>query len=229
MPSLLHSRSAREAKDDNKPRDVLPPPAYTDVPDQSQPSDSARPPPDASHVDITAAFATLSLGAKPRDPTADDCLAHLKLLFAIQSMKDDVGYTDGLWGIWDSLADSDDMGLDDLDAGENLPGLPAEKQKITPDDRRKIRLSKLREKRWALFVARAVDRYETWWNTLPVVMLCEQDMRDTSPSAYHGFVHDKNYTTWTKQTLPPLDVVMVYVPTKHDPSPSLCRERAFEY
>ncbi|KAI1025293.1 hypothetical protein LB505_009619 [Fusarium chuoi] len=34
------------------------------------------------------------------------------------------------------------------------------------EDKKKS-LSKVREKRWALFVARAVDRYEAWWDSLP--------------------------------------------------------------
>lgn len=32
-------------------------------------------------------------------PDANTCLAHLKLLSPLQALKEDVGYTDGLWGL----------------------------------------------------------------------------------------------------------------------------------
>lgn len=57
-------------------------------------------------TNINAAFENLNLSSTiaQTTPTADQCLAHLKLLFAFQSLKEDVGYTDGLFGLWDSLA-----------------------------------------------------------------------------------------------------------------------------
>src|ERR1044072_1405222 len=44
-------------------------------------------------ADITASFAHLKLGNAPKQPDADTCLAHLKLLIDIQTLKTDVGYT----------------------------------------------------------------------------------------------------------------------------------------
>src|SRR5690242_1185923 len=68
-----------------------PPPAYVEVDSDANPS---------------SAYENLSPSLFNRflDPSAETCLAHLKLLFAIQAMKEDVGYTDGLWGLWDSRA-----------------------------------------------------------------------------------------------------------------------------
>ncbi|KAF3764157.1 hypothetical protein M406DRAFT_226915, partial [Cryphonectria parasitica EP155] len=164
-----------------------------------------------SHVDINAAFANLSLRSTPGEPDEDTCLAHLKLLFAIQSMKDDVGYTDGLWGLWDTLADNDDLDLDDVPSDDLLPGAPTTSKKdADPDQQRKVRLSKLREKRWALFVARAVDRYESWWNHLPKTLLREEDMYEGTSSAYSVFVEERRYIQWAESMLPPLDVLMVW-------------------
>jgi hypothetical protein len=83
-----------ERTSSNDPADALP--AYTLTP-EAPPSQSETP-----HPDITAAFAALNLTNEPlRLPTADTCLAHLKLLYAFRNLKDDIGYTDGLWGIND--------------------------------------------------------------------------------------------------------------------------------
>ena len=75
-------------------------------------------------------------------PNASTCLAHLKLLYAFRRLREEVGYCDGLWGIADPGKDS------------KAPEVPLET------------LSKLREKRWAIYLARAVDRYEAWWASL---------------------------------------------------------------
>lgn len=217
MPSLFKSSKAK-SKDDatsqptHRPNGSLneAPPAYAAV----------QPPQDAAGVvDITAAFSSLNISPDPQDPTVDTCLAHLKLLYALQSLKEDVGYTDGLWNIWDSRADGPDSDIDTDLPDDRLPPIAAaapdisaskaEKEKIPPSDLQKIRLSKIREKRWALFVARAVDRYEAWWNTFPKTMLREADMDDQSGSKYHHFVDETAYLRWTQDMLPPLDVLMV--------------------
>lgn len=213
MPSLPFKSKKKDKAEDNLQAKVAaaddgdglaPPPAYTDSTTQNGVVGGGD-----SGVDITAAFANLSLDQTPKDPQVDTCLAHLKLLHAIQSMKEDVGYTDGLWNIWDSRADAEgDIDVDDAQESEALPS-GKKNNKRTPDDDRKIRLSKIREKRWALFVARAVDRYEAWWATFPQAMLRENDMVDGSGSVYHEFVYPKTCMKWTAATIPPLDVLMV--------------------
>lgn len=212
MPSLpFQSASKDKDKSKEKNTDKSPPPPYSDV----QPTQRDAVGDDAAHVDITAAFSTLSLQDPPHHPDVDTCLAHLKLLFALQSLKEDVGYTDGLWNIWDSRADPAglDFGANEIPASlsEGLEHLGLDGQKRTPEDYEKIKLSKTREKRWALYVARAVDRYEAWWSTFPSVMLQEDDMKFGSGAPYHGFVKEKRYTKWFESMLPPLDVLMVYV------------------
>lgn len=213
MPSVLPFNKSK--KGDNldsqahQVNELAPPPAYTATASHGQSSGN---PPLATgqgaeandKVDISAAFANLSLHSKSETPNVDTCIAHLKLIFAFQSMKEDVGYTDGLWNIWDSRADSDvELSPEDLEA------LGARGEKRLPDDERKLKLSKIREKRWALFVARAVDRYESWWASLPQTMLCEDDMNEGAPALYNNFVTETNKWPWTSQMLPPLDVLMV--------------------
>lgn len=214
MPSLFKSSKAKsEAKSNDdvpsqpthrpndSPQDA--PPAYT----TTQPEQTSAP-----DVDITAAFSSLNISPTPQDPTVETCLAHLKLLYAVQSLKEDVGYTDGLWDIWDTRAEGADSDIDvELPSG-HLPTSIAtgEKDSIEPSDLQKIRLSKIREKRWALFVARAVDRYEAWWNVFPKTMLREADMNnDELGGKYHTFVNETAYLRWTEDMLPPLDVLMV--------------------
>lgn len=179
---------------------AAPPPPYTasSVRDgQAQPTEAQ----DAG-VDVTAAFANLRLSNEAQDPDADTCLAHLKLLFAIQAMKEEVGYTDGLWGIWDTRTDTGELGdlvVDEPDAksGNNAHGA---------DERKLATLSKLREKRWALFVARAVDRYESWWSSLRSTFpLIERDMETPSTPKYDSFVDPpQDPIAWNDMMLPPL-------------------------
>ncbi|RSL98792.1 hypothetical protein CDV31_012423, partial [Fusarium ambrosium] len=158
-------------------------------------------------VDPVASFADLKIDSQPHDPDPDTCLAHLKLLFAFQALKEDVGYTDGLFGIWDSRADG---AITVAENGEVEEHVRADGD--VPDDEEKRKaLSKIREKRWALFVARAVDRYEAWWNSLTGGRpLTEKDMEESRTTAYEAFALRKEHNYWSKKALPPLDVLMVF-------------------
>jgi hypothetical protein len=135
-----------------------------------------------------------------RGLTQDNCLTHLKLLHAIQGMKEDVGYTDGLWNLRDGLANQHHGSL--LQIGP----LPAgrDEHRMGEDEKRKLILSKIREKRWAIYVARAVDRYETWWRTHPVDMLTEADTVTAYSRKYTEFIHTGSEMPWRENMLPPL-------------------------
>lgn len=87
---------------------------------------------------LSAAFSSLQLSDTPPSfPDTDTCLAHLKLLATFHALKEDVGYTDGLFNLWDAKCE-----------------LMANREES---------LAKMREKRWVLFIARAVERFEDWW------------------------------------------------------------------
>ncbi|KAK4462347.1 glycine-rich domain-containing protein 1 [Cladorrhinum samala] len=171
--------------------------------------------PEMDSANLAAAFENLNLSSQPSNPTIETCLAHLKLLFAIQSMKEDVGYTDGLFGLWDSRAGA----LDQL-APAGSPGADGKTAAVEDEshqeERQKIlaALSLIREKRWALFVARAVDRYAAWWNTLPGRPLSEKDMDEVGSAHFDQFPTTDATSaldwTWTEERLPPLDVLMVW-------------------
>ncbi|KAI1479268.1 hypothetical protein F4774DRAFT_129574 [Daldinia eschscholtzii] len=136
--------------------------------------------------------------------TPDMCLAHLRLLAAFQTLKEDIGYADGIWGLFDSRVLSQRSRKSK--AVEN--GSKLEEETVQG-------LSRLREKRWAIFVARAVDRYETWWNTLSKQHLTEEHMRgnyigEFGSTIYGTFIAKGTPLQWAEHILPPLDVLMVW-------------------
>ncbi|KAF4996226.1 hypothetical protein FGRMN_4625, partial [Fusarium graminum] len=179
------------------------PPAYQAVPDNTPPSALKD-----QDLDITAPFRDLLIEPNPAEPEPNSCLAHLRLLFAFEALKEDIGYTDGLWGIWDTRSDGNIQVRENGDVIEN----PFYAD-YAPDDEDKAKsLSKLREKRWALYVARAANRYEAWWDSLAREHppLIEEDMRDLNSPSFAQFVVGEDPSWWEKKALPPLDVLMVY-------------------
>lgn len=105
------------------------------------PKNESPPPSYADHSPgITAAFSSLSLGRRTAKPTRDQCIAHLKLLECFHELREDVATSDGLFGIKDNFADE----ISDAKAKTDL-------------------LLKIREKRWAIYVAKAAKRFEAWW------------------------------------------------------------------
>lgn len=201
----MASPASNTAKQDDKTAAAAAAPPTYQAHDSGNPTQNDNP----ANIDITAAFAKLSLGTAPRDPDVHTCLAHLKLLYAFQTLKDDVGYTNGLWGLWDSMADSLELKPDDLPSASADGGSPKAGAQLIDEEAAKLKLSKLREKRWAIFVARAVDRYQAWWHAFPLEMLKESDMVEGSGARYHAFVDETSYMPWTEEMLPPLDVLMV--------------------
>ncbi|EFY87376.1 hypothetical protein MAC_06611 [Metarhizium acridum CQMa 102] len=141
----------------------------------------AHPPAD---FDTTTAFTHLSLEKhiSGRKLTVDTCLAHLRLLHAIHNLKEEVGYSDGLFGLYDNFAD-DVAAVLDLDAILAMKGIVIEDAK-----KLKLALNKIREKGWSMIVARAVDRNETWWMVFRGQnYLTEDMMREPASELYSNF------------------------------------------
>jgi hypothetical protein len=84
--------------------------------------------------------------------TPDQCIAHLKLLETFNQLREDVGNTDNLFGI------NSPPSTEKKDKSEKPP---LEVQGVDLNNLAEVRV---REKRWAVFVARAVDRFEKWWD-----------------------------------------------------------------
>ena len=161
-----------------------------------------RAPPDISPealAGLNAALTSIDL-AGSKNLSEDRCLVHLKLLHAFQQLKDDVGYTDGLWQLFDARA-----------AGAPVTAESHDKKKsdkcVSPEAAEAASLAKrvaeIREKRWALFVARAVDRYEAWLKTFAGTPLTEE-MFDTGGPGYTSFPAESDPIHWTESMLPPL-------------------------
>ncbi|KAL5394798.1 hypothetical protein PMIN02_004691 [Paraphaeosphaeria minitans] len=107
------------------------------------------PPPYSSHPAPTPAADThVGIGCEWGDainaelPTATQCATHLKLLHSLARLRKEVGCCEGLYGI---SFEGGTVG------GAAEAGTLAER---------------VREKRWSVFVARAVDRFERWWERL---------------------------------------------------------------
>ncbi|KAJ6446867.1 hypothetical protein O9K51_01640 [Purpureocillium lavendulum] len=125
-------------------------------------------------------------------PDAESCLVHLRLLQAFEKLKNRIGLKDGLWDIWDNRASSADNSLDVL--------------------------VKLREKRWAIYVARAVERYEAWWNSFRHDMLLQSHITTsgTETSRYSGFL-ESIPMIWKAEELPPIGLETWLIETDRRP------------
>ncbi|KAI4592233.1 hypothetical protein KJ359_011386 [Pestalotiopsis sp. 9143b] len=132
---------------------------------------------------LNSGFSNLSLSDAPQHPEIGTCLVHLRLLYTFHNLKDDVGFSGGLFGLWDARYPSS-------------PGNPSKA------------LAAVREKRWALFVARAVDRYEAWWNSLGGQFLTERDM-EKDRTRYLNFMANWEPMNLSEDNMPPLDVLLV--------------------
>ncbi|KAJ3561231.1 hypothetical protein NPX13_g9029 [Xylaria arbuscula] len=166
--------------------DAAPPPSY----------DAGVSPDDIEQLNL--AFSSLNVPLVSKSVTAGTCLAHLKLLFAFQNLKESVGYTDGLWQIYDSRVFPQEKGTNTIQDPYKL------------DDETKKNLSLLREKRWALYVARAADRYAAWWNSFPKDSLTESDMAEDTEKYNKFATNVSSNNSWRSDMLPPLDVLMVW-------------------
>ncbi|KFY30091.1 hypothetical protein V494_08272, partial [Pseudogymnoascus sp. VKM F-4513 (FW-928)] len=165
--------------------------------------------------DIAWAFSNLKIKESANGfPTAEETLGHLKLLEAFYALKDEVAYTDGAFGLYDCRA----PGTEDSVAGDQPATI-----------RRLEALAQIREKRWALYVTRAADRFESWWTkiltpmdkafcnslgpSLGVSRLRTSDLSNLA--SWNKFVSNpalnKSFKwVWTRDMLPPLDVLMVW-------------------
>ena len=120
-------------------------------------------------------------------PTVAECVAHLGLLAVFGKLRKDVGNSDRLFGIdlLEEKGEKEKKGEDattkmenlNLETGEGVghkdapaaPSTPettnkptAKADPIAPDSAQE----KIREKKWSIFVHKAVSRFETWWSTL---------------------------------------------------------------
>jgi hypothetical protein len=102
-------------------------------------------------------------------PTPAECISHLKLLHAFAKLRHDVGNHEGLYGIY--LEKADDVAQAPFQNGGQNGGehetheqLAAPEAASGPDT---SLAERVRDKRWSVFVEKAVARFEAWWDVLP--------------------------------------------------------------
>lgn len=112
------------------------PPSYDGPPGQDRP-------PLPVIEDLSQRLNALDLRNGSNTLNSTTCIAHLKFLEAVYQLRETVANTDGLFGI----------------------ATPPDPKLEKPDPKLADVQIRVREKRWAVYVARAVDRFEAWWKT----------------------------------------------------------------
>lgn len=114
-----------------------------------------------------------------RSVTRDQVVAHLKFLAVLADLREFVSNSDGLFGLFDSEAD---------------------KYADSSNDAR----VRIREKRWAVYTARAVDRYQKWWQTCLPMSRPAVTMKDLEATNYEDIVECETQLLWTVENMPPI-------------------------
>ena len=131
-------------------------------------------------------------------PSPDECIVHLKLLAAFARLNQTISFSDGLFGIH----------------ANQLDGL--HKPVYTDRD---AALAIFREKRWEIYVTRAVDRFETWlqscvpsdgWGSNPGGAVT---VADVEHGAYYPYTAEwRGQIPWSADTMPPLGAFVFFRP-----------------
>lgn len=130
---------------------------------------------------------------------AQESLLHLRLLYTFRKLRLQIGSADGLFGIWNNRLDT----------------------KFLSGDEREQGLAKLKEKRWAIYLARAVHRYQIWWAAMGTDPLTEQHLASSYSPRYGKFYEDSRPKTWNLGTMIPLGMLWRPESTRHSPFRSL--------
>lgn len=141
-------------------------------------------PPSYNAEQLALELPKLNLSAPPNYKSSgpvprDQCVAHLKLLAVLADLRDFISNDDGLFGLFDS------------EAGKFPDSLNEAKAKI-------------REKRWAVYTARAVDRYTKWWFTCLPMSRPQVTMKDLEDPKYEEIVDCDTSIAWRADNLPPI-------------------------
>ncbi|KAJ5808189.1 hypothetical protein N7474_009458 [Penicillium riverlandense] len=155
-------------------------------------SSSDGPPSYSQEQRLSLELPRLDLTRQLRDPlfyavSTDQVVAHLKLLTVLADLRDTISNKDGLFGISDAAAE-----------------LLSEEAKAEAQAR-------IREKRWAVYTARAVDRYTKWWQVGLPSSHAPFTMTDVEREDYENqTTRCTTLVAWDVSNLPPIDVLMVW-------------------
>ncbi|OJJ51264.1 hypothetical protein ASPZODRAFT_127307 [Penicilliopsis zonata CBS 506.65] len=130
----------------------------------------------------------LSKDAGPQQSTTvtnHQCIAHLKFLAALADLREAIGLDDGLFGLEDAQGD-----------------------KISSEGNEgRVRI---REKRWAIYTTRAVERFRVWWQKCVPVLGLTPRLENLLDARYEEITDCKIKLAWSAERMPPLDVLMVW-------------------
>ncbi|KAH8423186.1 uncharacterized protein LDX57_000940 [Aspergillus melleus] len=117
--------------------------------------------------------------------TQDECIAHLKFLAALADLRDSIAGIKDLFCIHDPNPSVFEQVIDEARA-------------------------RVKEKRWAVYTARAVERYTVWWKTCVAKTHPTISVKDFESKSYNTITENHQRLGWSPETLPPLDVLMVW-------------------
>lgn len=160
---------------------------YAEPPPYSSQPPSARTSTSNGATGRVPSIEQLSFKPSPLEiPTPAECIAHLKLLHAFAKLRHDVGNQEGLYGIYLEKADTYAQ-ASFHNGGQNGGEHQTYNQHAAPEATSGPDASlaeRVRDKRWSVFVEKAVARFERWWETLP-----------TSSSIWHVPIKTHNFET----------------------------------
>lgn len=114
--------------------------------------------------------------------TSDQCAAHLKLLAALADLRDNVANTRGIFGIQDP--DPELFQPDSKEANEAW--------------------ARVKEKRWAVYTTRAVDRYAAWWTLCAPASRAQPKLSTLKSTSYEKITTSDEPMKWSQDDMPPL-------------------------
>ena len=207
MPSRLSGIFARSSKEqeakaeeaanniNGQTSDLVPHYSISEAPppDYQADDDTVEPP------DYTAGFANLSISDAPTSaiPSVEETIAHLKTLECFSRLRQSIASTDGLFGI-ENATIVDIARTSSLASGEGADEL----------------LPRLAEKRWAVYITRAVDRFDAWVSAA-VPAISKPTMAEIERDGATDQITKPSYVKTAMPpigllNMPPIDVLMVW-------------------
>ncbi|KAL2867985.1 uncharacterized protein BJX67DRAFT_371673 [Aspergillus lucknowensis] len=161
------------------------------APDTEQQQTSGdKPPTYTRRTDQLPAVPALNLSqdagpARYTTVTHFECISHLKFLAALSDLRDTVTSTPNVFSIPDPTP---------REFGSQINEAWA----------------LVKEKRWGVFTTKAVERYTVWWNVSVPASRPRPTVHQLSSTVYDDITACSNPLTWTRDELPPIDILMVW-------------------
>lgn len=191
QPLSILSKESSKAKEaegsSSPPKDELPPPAYQEFPPEEQLQSQLNG--DEPVIVEIPSLKFLHVGtAETTTVDRDRCILHLKLLAALADLRETISTTDGLFGIGDYQIEN-----------------------FQDEQTRGKALVRVREKRWAVYTARAVDRYADWWTSCIPVSEAFPTIDSIQEKEYTALTDSPELSSSMRSMLPPLGKLILII------------------